>query len=113
MTYPDFHARAELYLGSDWQTAAAQGARTFATAAQAIRFALEEAAPVSLRGARLQVGNAAFGREDLIALYLSPDFPLPRKGDIQRSRARRTRRLKAALAPVRPHSRRENQAAMA
>jgi hypothetical protein len=89
MTYPDFHARAELYLGSDWQTAAAQGARTFATAAQAIRFAFEEAAPVSLRGAQLRVGDAVFSRDELEALYRSTAFPLPRRQDIKRARARR------------------------
>lgn len=89
MTYPDFHARAELYLGSDWQTAAAQGARTFATAAQAIRFAFEEAAPVSLRGAQLKVGDATFSRDELEALYRSTAFPLPRRQDIKRARARR------------------------
>jgi len=92
MTYPDFHARAELYLGSDRHTAIAQGARTFATVAQAVRFALEEAAPVSLHGAMLKVGDATFLREDLAELYRSPAFPLPRKQDIKRSRARRTRR---------------------
>ena len=89
MTYPDFHARAELYLGSDWQTAAAQGARTFATAAQAIRFAFEEDAPVSLRGAQLRVGDAVFSRDELEALYRSTAFPLPRRQDIKRARARR------------------------
>ena len=103
MTYLDFHARAELYLGSDRQTAAAQGARTFATAAQAIRFAFEEAAPVSLRGAMLMVGDAAFAGEQLAALYRSTDFPLPRKQDIKRSRARRARQQRrgAPLAPAR------------
>ncbi len=89
MTYPDFHARAELYLGSDRQTAAAQGARSFATAAQAIRFAFEEAAPVSLRGAQLTVGDAVFSRDELEALYRSAAFPLPRRQDIKRARARR------------------------
>ena len=90
MTYPDYHARAELFLGSDWQTAAAQGARTFATAAQAIRFAFEEAAPVSLRGAKLRVGDAIFSRDELEALYRSTAFPLPRRQDNRRVRTRRT-----------------------
>jgi hypothetical protein len=89
MTYPDFQARAELYLGSDWQTASAQGARSFRTAAQAIRFALEEAAPVSLRGARLIIGDMTFSREQLTWLYRSPDYPLPRKHQDNPSRSRR------------------------
>ena len=60
MTYPDYLARAELYLGSDHHTAITQGARSFATAAQAIRFAFEEAAPVSLRGAMLEIEGTTF-----------------------------------------------------
>ena len=91
MILQDYHARAELYLGSDRHTAMAQGARTFATAAQAIRFAFEEAAPVSLHGAMLETGGAIFAGDDLAALYRSAEFPLPRKGDIKRSRNRRSR----------------------
>ena len=91
MILQDYHARAELYLGSDRHTALAQGARTFATAAQAIRFAFEEAAPVSLHGAMLKTGDAIFAGDDLAALYRSAEFPLPRKGDIKRSRKRRSR----------------------
>lgn len=45
MIHPDFEARAELYLGSDRQTASAQCPKAFRTAGQAIRFALEQAAP--------------------------------------------------------------------
>ena len=79
MTHSDYLARAELYLGSDQHTAFAQGPRSFRTAAQAIRFAVEEAAPVSLRGARLIIGTESFSGDDLIRLHRSPDFPLPRK----------------------------------
>ena len=79
MTYPDFQAPAELYLGRDWPTAAAQGSRIFATAAKAIRFAIEEAAPVSLHGARLLIGTASFSGEELVRLYRSASYPLPRK----------------------------------
>lgn len=103
MTFPDYHARAELYLGSDRSIAIAQGARSFASAAQAIRFALEEAAPVSLRGALLKVGGTTFAGDDLAALYRHTAYPLPRKRDIKRSLARRARRLVAggARAPIR------------
>jgi hypothetical protein len=91
MTFSDYHARAELYLGSDRHTAIAQGGRSFATAAQAIRFAFEEAAPVSLHGAMLKIGDATFAGETLAALYRSAEFPLPRKRDSKRPRARRAR----------------------
>src|SRR5690606_1325050 len=56
MTNQDFLAAAELYLGSDRQSAAAHGPRMFRSAAKALRFAIEEAAPVSLHGAGLRVG---------------------------------------------------------
>ena len=79
MTHSDYLARAELYLGSDRATAFAQGPRSFRTAAQAIRFAVEEAAPVSLRGAKLVIGDESFSGADLLRLHSSPDFPLPRR----------------------------------
>ena len=79
MTSIDFTAPAELYLGSDRQTAAAQGPRRFRTLTQAIRFAFEEAAPVSLRGAQLIAGGRTYSTVELPSLYRSPDYPLPRK----------------------------------
>ena len=74
MTHFDFQAPAELYLGSDWHAAAEQGSRTFPSAAKALRFALEEAAPVSLKGASLQVGDKRHTNDEMIWLY-----PFPRK----------------------------------
>jgi hypothetical protein len=88
MTHHDYSARAELYLGSDRATAFAQGPRAFRTAAHAIRFAVEEAAPVSLRGARLVTDKATFWGSDLVRLHNSPDYPLPRR-PAARARTRR------------------------
>ena len=51
------NAPGELFLGSDHATALAQGSRHFRSAAKAIRFAVEQAAPVSLRGATLKIGD--------------------------------------------------------
>ncbi len=79
MTHTDYLAQAELYLGRDWASAAAQGPRHFRTAAGALRFALEHAAPVSLRGAKLEIGPHSFTGDALLALYRSADYPLPRK----------------------------------
>ena len=79
MTHSDYLAQADLYLGRDWATAAAQGPRGFRTAAAALRFAFEHAAPVSLRGARLKVGPTSFAGAQLAALYNHPAYPLPRK----------------------------------
>lgn len=86
MNYPDFQAPAELYLGRDWPTAAAQGSRIFTSAAKAIRFAIEEAAPVSLHGARLMIGPNSFSGEDLARLYQSAGYPLTRKRNERRRR---------------------------
>ena len=78
-TQLNYLAPAELYLGSTWATAQAQGPRPFRTAAQAIRFAVEHAAPVSLHGAILVSGGATFSGADLRRLHRSADYPLPRK----------------------------------
>lgn len=82
MTHQDFLAPAELYLGSDWTSATAHGPRRFRSAAKALRFAIEEAAPVSLRGARLRIGARVFARADMLALYGSRRYPLPRKAKL-------------------------------
>ncbi|MGV8834035.1 MAG: hypothetical protein ACOH2N_18860 [Devosia sp.] len=91
MTQFDFQAPAALYLGSDWHAAVAQGPRTFRTAAQALRFAIEEAAPVSLKGASLELNGKRLSNDKMIWLYRSLDYPLPRKklhkSSLARSRA--------------------------
>lgn len=75
----DYLARAELHLGSDWETATSLGARAFRRAANALRFAFEEAAPISLRGARVTIGDYEFAGGELRGLYNSLSYPLPRK----------------------------------
>ncbi len=71
-----------MYLGRDRATALAQGPKTFRTAAEAIRFAVEEAAPVSLHGALLVVGNEGYSGARIRAIYDSPAYPLRRKADL-------------------------------
>jgi hypothetical protein len=68
MTIPDDTSTAQLYLGRDWPTASALGPRRFRNARQALRFAFEHAAPVSLRGARLLVAGRSFAGDDLASL---------------------------------------------
>ena len=104
MTNLNYQDRAELYLGRDWDAATAQGPRDFRVAAHALRFAFEEAAPVSLRGARLRVGSHLFSGPDLERLYRSADYPLERK---RQSRAAQTsspraskESLKVSNAPI-------------
>jgi hypothetical protein len=79
MTSHDYMAPAALYLGRDPHTAAAQGPRGFSSAAKALRFALEEAAPVSLRGARLEIGALSFAADSMLALYRDRAYPFARK----------------------------------
>ncbi|MDC9823307.1 hypothetical protein PRN20_06155 [Devosia sp. ZB163] len=69
MILHSFAAPGKLFLGSDVDTALAQGPRTFRTAANAIRFAMEHAAPVSLRGAMLIVGKRSYGPDQIRSLH--------------------------------------------
>jgi hypothetical protein len=64
------NAPGELFLGSDAATALALGSRHFRSAAKAVRFAMEQAAPVSLRGARLKIGDRTLGPAQIRKLHL-------------------------------------------
>ena len=76
----DYGAPAELFMGKR------KGGprqplryRRFATAAKAIRFAVEELPAVSAWGAWMQVGDKRFNADDIQRLYQSDDFPLQRR----------------------------------
>ena len=53
--------------------------RRFATAAEAIRFAIEELPAVRALGAWMQVGDERFDGDDIQRLYESDDYPLQRR----------------------------------
>jgi hypothetical protein len=55
------------------------GYRRFATAAEAIRFAVEDFPAVRTLGAWMQVGDERFDSEEIHRLYQSDDYPLPRQ----------------------------------
>jgi hypothetical protein len=82
MTF-NFHASAQLYLGRDQLSAMAQGPRQFRFAAKALRFACEEAAPVSLHGASLVVDGKTYKAAQMWELYRSPANPLSREAALQ------------------------------
>ena len=53
--------------------------RRFATAAEAIRFAVEDFPAIRALGAWIQVGGKRFSGEDIRRLYESHQFPLRRR----------------------------------
>jgi hypothetical protein len=55
--------------------------RRFATAAEAIRFAVEDFPAIRALGAWMQVGSERFSGEDIHRLYESHHFPLRRRID--------------------------------
>jgi hypothetical protein len=80
MTSFDFKRPAELYPSRS----RAQGRRPikyrrFQTAAEALRFAVEELPPSLLLGAVLEVGEQRFDGNGIRALYDRPDYPLKRR----------------------------------
>jgi len=76
----DYDAPAELFMakrrGGSRQPL---GYRRFATAAEAIRFAVEEFPAVRALGAWMQVGDDRFDSDDIQRLYDSGKYPLPRR----------------------------------
>jgi len=82
MTHFDYLAPARLYLGGDFTTARSLGGKRFKSAAAALRFALEEAAPVSLRGAILELADADLQGPELRRLYEAVAYPLRRKVEL-------------------------------
>ena len=55
------------------------GYRRFATAAEAIRFVVEEFTAARTVGAWLQAGDERFNADQIRLLYESRDYPLPRR----------------------------------
>jgi hypothetical protein len=54
--------------------------KRFGTAAEAVRYAIEELEPELLVGAYLEVDEERFDANGIRGLYASPDYPLPRRG---------------------------------
>ncbi len=74
----DYNRPAAIFLESPTATARPQGYRRFWTAAEAIRFAVEEF-PTGLKVC-LEVGKERYSNAAIRQLYDSPDYPLPRRG---------------------------------
>jgi hypothetical protein len=74
----DYDAPAELFPSRIKKNTARMRYMRFDTAAEAVRFAVEDIAPPALLGAYLEVDETRFGIQEIHALYESPAFPLKR-----------------------------------
>jgi hypothetical protein len=75
MTF-DYNSPAELFMPKRKRRAVPRY-RRFATAAEAIRFAVEEM-PVRTLGAWMQVGEERFDSDEICKLYESTEYPFRR-----------------------------------
>ena len=76
----DYSVAAELFMGKRrGGPRKPPSYRRFATAAEAIRFAVEELPAVRALGAWMQVGDKRFDGDDIQRLYESGDYPLQRR----------------------------------
>jgi hypothetical protein len=88
----DYGAEAELFPGAAGPSRRQLvGYRRFASAAEALRFAMEELSPGSLAGAALEVGDGRFDSHGMRELYEGADYPLLRREGKGRGSATVTR----------------------
>jgi len=79
MTF-DYGLPAELFMAKRKGAARQRlGYRRFATAAEAIRFAVEDFPAIRMLGAWMQVGDERFDSEEIHRLYERDDYPLQRR----------------------------------
>jgi hypothetical protein len=72
----DYNAPAELYPGRNRKSAKKVSYRRFETAADAIRFAVEELPELLLLGACIEIDEQRLNYKDIQALYESEQYPL-------------------------------------
>lgn len=75
----DYGAPAELFPSRSKKGRAQLTYKRFDTAAEAIRFAVEEMPPPALLGAYLEVDEARFGLHEIHHLYEQAAYPLKRR----------------------------------
>jgi hypothetical protein len=74
----DYKLPAELFVQSSRRGGRPLGYRRFQTAAEAIRFAVEELPAIQALHAWMNVGDERFSGDTIRQLYESADYPLPR-----------------------------------
>jgi hypothetical protein len=72
----DYNAPAELFPSRNRKIVSKVKYRRFDTAADAIRFAVEELPEPLLLGATIEIDEERFGHKDIRALYESENYPL-------------------------------------
>jgi hypothetical protein len=76
----DYDLPAELFMGKrKSQLRQRLRYRCFPTAAEAIRFAIEDFPAMRALGTCMQVGDSRFDSEEIFRLYESDDYPLQRR----------------------------------
>jgi hypothetical protein len=80
MTF-DYSLPAELFMQTRKGRGLRQrlGYRRFETAADAIRFVVEEFPPIGTLGVWMQIGSDRFDNEEIHGLYERDDYPLRRR----------------------------------
>jgi hypothetical protein len=76
----DYQVPAELFMAKRKGGPKRLGYRRFATAAEAIRFAVENFPAIHTLGVHMQVGDERFNSDDINRLYESSEYPLHRAG---------------------------------
>ena len=75
----DYTDGAGVYAGKATRGRSGLRYRRFETAAEALRFAVEDMPGAQQRGSLLEVNEARFDHNQIRALYDAPDYPLSRR----------------------------------